>query len=150
MRDPQLRGGARGSHKTHGVSLNFCKRLHDLLVFIPLCFRSFKVESTVKLSGQQESGVFSCMACGGGTCEKDNVNFFVTTLEQGFQISGPTKAIQGDRVDLLCEASKYNYTDSSLVWCKQTPHGCEEVKKSRSKKSRQPGGANEEPNLIQV
>ena len=120
-------------------------------VFIRICFfRSFKVESTVKLSSQQESGVFSCLACGGGSCEKDNVNFFVTTLEQGFQISGPTKAIQGDRVDLLCEASKYNYTDSSLVWCKQTPRGCEEVKKSRSKKSRQPVSANEEPNLIQV
>ena len=108
------------------------------------------MESTVTLKRSQESGVFTCMACGGGVCETDNVNFFVTTLEMGFQISGPTKAIQGDRVDLLCEGSKYNYTDSSLVWCKQTPSGCKEVKQLRSKKSRHVGDTNEGPNLIQV
>ena len=96
--------------------------------------------------------MFTCMACGGGVCETANVPFFVTTLQEGFQISGPKKAIQGDRVDLLCEASKYNYTDTSLVWCKQTPKGCEEIKESkrRGKKASRRQRDNELPHPIQV
>ena len=48
-------------------------------------------------------------------------------------ISGPTRAIEGDTVDLICGASKYNYTDDSLVWYKQTTSGYKEVTSIKEK-----------------
>ena len=85
-----------------------------------------------------DSGVFTCMACNGGdiNCEISQVNFFVTTLPEGFHISGPTRAIEGDTVELDCAVSKYNYTDSSLVWYKQTTSGYKEVQSFKDFKYR--------------
>ena len=78
-----------------------------------------RVESESKLMViASETGVYTCMGCN-GNCEMSQVKFFVTTLPEGFHIEGPTQAIEGDAVELLCAASKYNYTDNSLVWYKQ-------------------------------
>ena len=56
----------------------------------------------------EESGVFSCLGCSGGgeECDVAQVNFFVTTVADGFQISGPDRAIEGDKVELVCAASR--------------------------------------------
>ena len=85
------------------------------------------MEATLKTEAK-DSGVFTCLACDGGEgCEMSQVNFFVTTLPEGFQISGPTRAVEGDTVDLVCAASRYNYTGQSLAWYKQTTRGYTEV-----------------------
>ena len=85
------------------------------------------MEATLKTEAK-DSGVFTCLACDGGEgCEMSQVNFFVTTLPEGFQISGPTRAVEGDTVDLVCAASRYNYTGQSLAWYKQTARGYTEV-----------------------
>ena len=102
--------------------------LHVLINNLSYC-RKFQVDATLKTVAK-DSGVFTCMACNGGddlNCEISQVNFFVTTLPEGFHISGPNRAIEGDTVDLICAASKYNYTDNSLVWYKQTTSGYKEV-----------------------
>jgi len=86
-----------------------------------------RVESESKLMViGSESGVYTCMGCN-GNCEMSQVKFFVTTLPEGFHIEGPTQAIEGDSVELLCAASKYNYTDNSLVWYKQIGKEYKEV-----------------------
>merc|ERR1719400_1381702 len=87
----------------------------------------YQMEATLKTEAK-DSGVFTCLACDGGEgCEMSQVNFFVTTLPEGFQISGPTRAVEGDTVDLVCAASRYNYTGQSLAWYKQTTRGYTEV-----------------------
>jgi len=86
-----------------------------------------RVESESKLMViASETGVYTCMGCN-ENCEMAQVKFFVTTLPEGFHIEGPTKAIEGDAVELLCAASKYNYTDNSLVWYKQIGNEYKEV-----------------------
>ena len=50
------------------------------------------------------------MGCSGvgEECDVAQVNFFVTTVADGFQISGPDRAIEGDKVELVCAASRYS------------------------------------------
>ena len=85
------------------------------------------MDATLKTEAKA-SGVFTCMGCDGqGSCEISQVNFFVTTLPEGFQVTGPTRAVEGDTVDLLCAASRYNYTGEGLAWYKQTTRGYTEV-----------------------
>ena len=63
----------------------------------------------------------------------------MTTVPEGFTVEGPTQAVEGEEVELVCGASKsvvllsniflaklkyfyyarYNYTGDSLVWYKQ-------------------------------
>ena len=64
------------------------------------------------------SGVYTCMGCN-DDCELAQTTFFVTTIPEGFHVEGPTQAVEGDDVELVCAASKYNYTDNSLGWFKQ-------------------------------
>ena len=64
------------------------------------------------------SGVYTCMGCN-EDCEMAQVKMFVTKTPEGFHVNGPTKAVEGDMVELGCTASKYNYTNDSLVWYKQ-------------------------------
>ena len=48
------------------------------------------MDATLKTVAK-DSGVFTCMGCNGGddlNCEISQVNFFVTTLPEGFHISG--------------------------------------------------------------
>ena len=49
----------------------------------------------------------------------NQTKLFITTLPDGFHVEGPTQVVEGDKVELMCGASKYNYTDNSLVWYKQ-------------------------------
>lgn len=103
----------------------------------------FQMDATLKAVAK-DSGVFTCMGCNGdGNCEISQINFFVTTLPEGFHITGPTRAIEGDSVDLVCAASKYNYTDNSLVWYKQSTSGYKEVttiKDAKHRRGRKNGG----------
>ena len=118
------------------------------------------MDATLKIVAK-DSGVFTCMGCNGGddfNCEISQVNFFVTTLPEGFHISGPERAIEGDTVDLVCGASKYNYTGDSLAWYKQTRDGYREVTSIREYKYPRAGrrsnvesfGNNNQPQSIQV
>ena len=55
------------------------------------------MDATLKIVAK-DSGVFTCMGCNGGddfNCEISQVNFFVTTLPEGFHISGPERAVEG-------------------------------------------------------
>ena len=36
----------------------------------------------------------------------------------GFQVEGPTQAVEGDAVEVQCSASKYNFSANSLGWFK--------------------------------
>ena len=72
------------------------------------------MDATLKIVAK-DSGVFTCMGCSGGddfSCEISQVNFFVTTLPEGFSISGPQRAVEGDTVDLVCGASRYKILTS--------------------------------------
>ena len=73
------------------------------------------------------SGVYTCMGCN-DNCEMEQVRMFVTSLPGGFRVEGPTQAVEGDTVDLVCGASKYNYTGDSLAWYKQVGQQYVEVK----------------------
>merc|ERR1719394_1031193 len=84
-----------------------------------------------------ETGEYTCMGCN-GQCQISKVDFYVTTLPGGFQVSGPTKATEGDNVDLLCAASRYNYTDSSLVWYRQKAGKLEEISAVRGRGGSRP------------
>ena len=64
------------------------------------------------------SGVYTCMGCN-DNCEMEQARMFVTSLPGGFRLEGPTQAVEGDKVELVCGASKYNYTGESLAWYKQ-------------------------------
>ena len=64
------------------------------------------------------SGQYTCMACSNGNCELDTANFFVTALAEGFQVEGPSQAVEGDAVEAQCSASKYNFSANSLGWFK--------------------------------
>ena len=64
------------------------------------------------------SGVYTCMGCN-DNCEMEQTRMFVTSLPGGFKVAGPTQAVEGDTVELVCGASKYNYTGDSLAWYKQ-------------------------------
>ena len=75
-----------------------------------------------------ETGEYTCMGCN-GQCQVAVMQFYVTTLPEGFQVSGPTRAVEGDSVELLCAASKYNYTDNSLAWFRQKAGKMEEIPK---------------------
>ena len=114
------------------------------------------MDATLKIVAK-DSGVFTCMGCNGGddfNCEISQVNFFVTTLPEGFHISGPERAVEGDTVDLVCGASKYNYTGDSLAWYKQTRDGYREVTNIRQYKYPRAGRARNtdrnQPQSIQV
>ena len=75
------------------------------------------MDATLKIVAK-DSGVFTCMGCNGGddfSCEISQVNFFVTTLPEGFSISGPQRAVEGDTVDLVCGASRYYYYSLFLL-----------------------------------
>ena len=84
-----------------------------------------ETEATLKVHAI-DSGEYTCMGCN-DNCQISKVDFYVTTLPGGFQVSGPTKAVEGDNVELLCAASKYNYTDNSLVWFRQKAGRLEEM-----------------------
>ena len=64
------------------------------------------------------SGQFTCMACSNGNCELAATAFFVTSLAEGFQVEGPSEAVEGDTVEAQCSASKYNFSAHSLGWFK--------------------------------
>jgi len=50
-------------------------------------------------------------------------------------VTGPSRVIEGDPVDLMCGASKYNFTQDSLVWYKQTTAGLREVTKHMGRRN---------------
>ena len=99
------------------------------------------------------SGVYTCMGCN-DNCEMEQVRMFVTSLPGGFRVEGPTQAVEGDKVDLVCGASKYNYTGDSLAWYKQTRDGYREVTNIREYKYPRAGRARNtdrnQPQSIQV
>jgi len=95
-----------------------------------------EMQSTLKVVAS-ETGEYTCMGCN-GQCQISKVDFYVTTLHGGFQVSGPTKATEGDSVDLLCAASRYNYTDSSLVWYRQKAGRLEEISAVRRRGGTRP------------
>ena len=39
-------------------------------------------------------------------CEMEQVRMFVTSLPGGFRVEGPTQAVEGEKVELVCGASK--------------------------------------------
>ena len=90
-----------------------------------IIYSRVQADSTLMVVAQ-ESGIYTCMGCN-ENCEVSQVKVFVTTLPEGFQISGPTRTIEGDSINLTCAASKYNYTDNSLVWYKQTTNGYKQI-----------------------
>ena len=66
------------------------------------------MDATLKTEAK-DSGVFTCLACGGSdtsNCAIAQVDFFVTTLPDGFHVSGPGRAVEGEEVELVCGASK--------------------------------------------
>jgi len=95
-----------------------------------------EMQSTLKVVAS-ETGEYTCMGCN-GQCQISKLDFYVTTLPGGFQVSGPTKATEGDSVDLLCAASRYNYTDSSLVWYRQKAGRLEEISAVRRRGATRP------------
>ena len=53
------------------------------------------MDATLKTEAK-DSGVFTCLACGGAdtsNCAIAQVDFFVTTLPDGFHVSGPGRAV---------------------------------------------------------
>ena len=75
-----------------------------------------------------KSGQFSCMACNDVDCQYSKVAFFVTDVEDdGFAMTGPEKAMEGDHVKLTCKASVYNFTRGSMRWYKDSTDGEEEI-----------------------
>ena len=75
-----------------------------------------------------KSGQFSCMACNDVDCQYSKVGFFVTDVEDdGFAMTGPEKAMEGDHVKLTCKASVYNFTRGSMRWYKDSTDGEEEI-----------------------
>ena len=75
-----------------------------------------------------KSGQFSCMACNDVDCQYSKVVFFVTDVEDdGFAMTGPEKAMEGDHVKLTCKASVYNFTRGSMRWYKDSTDGEEEI-----------------------
>ena len=75
-----------------------------------------------------KSGQFSCMACNDVDCQYSKVVFFVTDVEDdGFAMTGPEKAMEGDHVKLTCKASVYNFTRGSMRWYKDSTDGEKEV-----------------------
>ena len=75
-----------------------------------------------------KSGQFSCMACNDVDCQYSKVVFFVTDVEDdGFAMTGPERAMEGDHVKLTCKASVYNFTRGSMRWYKDSTEGEEEI-----------------------
>ena len=79
-------------------------------------------ESELRIAAT-ESGLYTCMGCSRDECELGQAAVFITSLPGGFQVSGPGQAVEGDAVELLCAASKYNFTTASLAWYKQEAGG---------------------------
>ena len=76
-----------------------------------------ETESLVSVVASR-SGQYTCLACSNDNCELDTAAFFVTSLAEGFQVEGPTQAVEGDAVEVQCSASKYNFSANSLGWFK--------------------------------
>ena len=92
-----------------------------------MIFRKFQIDSTL-LVVAENSGIYSCVACNGDSCELAPIDFFLTDIPEGFDIvSKKAMVIQGDPVDIKCSASKYNFSENTLRWYKQTVDGEQEV-----------------------
>ena len=98
-------------------------------------YRRVETESLLSVVASR-SGVYSCMACTAGSCEMDTAQFFLSSLTEGFEVEGPTQAVEGDSVELQCSASKYNYTASSLGWYKVVGRQTVAVTRLRKKSGR--------------
>jgi len=91
----------------------------------------FQVDSTLEVPAT-DSGRYTCIANAGEHAESAAVNFFVTSLKNGFEISGSGGVLEGEKVDVRCGVSKYNYTQASITWYKQTVHGLQEISESHA------------------
>ncbi|KAG7204953.1 hypothetical protein KM043_005341 [Ampulex compressa] len=66
-----------------------------------------KVKMTIEYSGH-----LTCTACNTLGCDSATETIFVSDGKQGFGIIEPKNAItEGDTLELICAASKYNYTN---------------------------------------
>jgi len=92
----------------------------------------FQLDSTLSVVAKQ-SGRYTCIANSGESAQFASVNFFVTGVKNGFQISGEHTVLEGEKVDLRCTASRYNYTKHSLSWYKQTVNGLQELTSNMGK-----------------
>ncbi len=73
----------------------------------------------------RRSGQILCQACNAIRCVYDSVDFFVTDVpDGGFSVRGPTHdVLVGDAITLECSASRYNFTENSIEWYKDTLSG---------------------------
>ena len=56
------------------------------------------------------------------------MDFFVTDIpDGGFTVNGPENVLVGEAISLKCSASKYNFSQDSIEWFKDSLHGAKKL-----------------------
>ena len=75
----------------------------------------------------RRSGQITCQACN-PDCVYQSVDFFVTDIpDGGFTVNGPENVLVGEAISLKCSASKYNFSQDSIEWFKDSLHGAKKL-----------------------
>ena len=75
----------------------------------------------------RRSGQITCQACN-HDCTFQSVDFFVTDIpDNGFSVNGPENVLVGEAISLKCSASKYNFSQDSIEWYKDSLHGAKKL-----------------------
>ena len=76
----------------------------------------------------RRSGQITCQACNPSGCIYQSADFFVTDIpDDGFTVSGPENVLVGEAISLKCSASKYNFSQDSIEWYKDSLHGAKKL-----------------------